>query len=163
VPLVEEGRALTTAKIAQHDYDLRQILGRQLTEAMIPAYEGWFDHWDERVAAAVAQHEALQLPYEVFYHNIVALDAAGGLTILQFDTSLPAAARMLAERGMVAAGVLDSGGSCAVYDVWLDAYVNHGWYFRPPRGAIITLEFAFPQRLPHPLAGSWVERRGKHF
>jgi hypothetical protein len=161
VPLVEEGQALSATQIAQHDYDLRQILGRQMTEAMIPAYEGWFNDWDRHVAEAVAEHERRKLPYEVFYHNIVAIDGAGRITIVQFDTSLPAAAAMLAERGMVAAGVLDSGGSCAVYDVWLDAYLNHGWYFRQPRGAVITLEFAFPQRLPHPLAGSWVDRRGK--
>jgi hypothetical protein len=158
VPLVMDGTPLQAVEIGQNDYDLRQILGRTTGEALRFAYEGWFDEWDARVARVVSEHSAGGRAFATFYHSIIAADASGGIHIRQGEGTLPGLAAALAEEGMVAAGLLDSGGSCALYDAWMASYLNHGWYFREPRGAILLFQLTPTQRLPI-APKSWVGRR----
>ena len=160
VPLVVEGRALSPVEIAVQDYDLRQILGRNNDEQIAYAYEGWFDEWDRRVREAVSGHERQGNAFESFYHSYIGLDRDGNIFIGQQEATLPALARELADRGIVAAGILDSGGSCAIYDVWMASYLNHGWYFRENRGAILVFELLSSQRLPRD-DGTWIQHRRK--
>jgi hypothetical protein len=148
VPLVIGGRALSPVEIAVEDYDLRQLLGRDAEAAICYAYEGWYDRWADRVAEVLAEHANRGRPFAVFYHSILALDAAGDIHLRQVEGTLPGLATDLAREGMVAAGVLDSGGSCALYDPWLGAYLNHGWYFRESRGAVVVFQLRATQRVP---------------
>jgi hypothetical protein len=160
VPLVVGGNPLSATAIAQRDYDLRQLFGRDAEEAIRYAYEGFgSESWDARVAEAVTAHERGGRPFATFYHSALALDRAGNLLIRQVEGTLPGLAAGLAADGVVAAGLLDSGGSCALYDVWLGGYLNHGWYFREPRGAILLFQLTSPQRLPPDDFGSWKRRR----
>lgn len=161
VPLVIDGRPLSAVEIAQHDYDLRQILGRQAQAATDYIYAGWFDQWNSRVEQAVLQHEKSGRPFEKFYHSILALDQADNIHIWQVHDTLPHLANELATEGMTAAGILDSGGSCALYDVWMKNYLNHGWYFREPRGSILVFELALLARTPKDEADLWIHQRGK--
>lgn len=161
VPLVVDGRPLPTAEIAAHDYDLRQFLGRGSGDAIREAYAGWFDRWAERVAAAVARQEQAGEPFARFYHSVLGVDRAGTVHVRQTEADLPGLASDLAREGLWAAGLLDSGGSCAVYDAWLGGYVNHGWYFREPRGAVLVFELTTPQRVPRDEPGAWVRRRAQ--
>ena len=114
VPLVVNGHALTAVEIAQNDYDLRQILGRAASDHIRYAYEGWFAEWDERVARIVSSHELSGQPFARFYHSILGIDEAGNVHIRQVEGVLPDLANDLAREGIVDAGILDSGGSCAL-------------------------------------------------
>lgn len=147
VPLVVDQRPLSAVQIAQSDYDLRQILGRDDEGPLVYAYSGWFRDWDARVEQVVTEHEREGKPFSLFYHSILALDRAGNVTIRQQEGTLPQLAEDLHREGFAAAGVLDSGGSCALYDVWMESYLNHGWYFREPRGSILVFELKSTQRL----------------
>ncbi len=160
VPLVVDGCAQPPVVIAQSNYDLRQIIGRDKESAIRYAYEGWFDEWDERVAEVVSEHLQAGEPLKRFYHNVLGIDGDGNIHIRQQDATLPGLAEELVADGIVAAGLLDSGGSCALYDVWMADYINHGWYFREPRGAVLVFELQSSQRLPKSSADSWVHRRG---
>ena len=160
VPLVVDAAPLATTKIAQYDYDLRQIFGRDAEKAIRYAYDGLSNgSWNARVAELVAEHELHDHPYPPFYHSVLALNHKGHVIILQSESTLPDLARRLAEDGMVAAGLLDSGGSCALYDPWLESYLNHSWYFRESRGAILVFELTSMQRLPQSRPGAWIQRR----
>jgi len=159
VPLVADGRALPTAEIARADYDLRQIVGRHNETPIRHAYEGWFDEWDDRVEKIVAAHQRIGRPFETFYHSVLGIDAAGNVLIRQKESTLPDLANSLQSEGIVAAGLLDSGGSSAIYDVWSASYLNHGWYYREPRGAILLFELTWTRRLPDHTPDSWVCRR----
>jgi hypothetical protein len=161
VPLVVDRRPLEPVEIAREDYDLRQILGRDAEAEMRYAYEGWFDQWDARVSEVVAEHQRLAKPFASFYHSVLATDAGGAIHILQTEGSLPQLAQELAREGMTAAGLLDSGGSCALYDPWMAGYLNHNWYYREPRGAILVFELSATQRLPMDQTDSWLARRRK--
>ena len=161
VPLVVDGRALSTSRIARADYDLRQIVGRHHEDPIRYAYQGWFERWDARVEEIVAEHERSGRPFATFYHSVLGIDGAGNVLIRQKEATLPELAGSLASEGMVGAGVLDSGGSPAIYDLWSASYLNHGWYFREPRGAILVFELIHPQRIPEDRPGSWIQRRRK--
>lgn len=147
VPLVAQGRALPAEEIARRNYDLRQMLGRDESTSARRAYEAWPQGWDERVAEAVAEHRRGGRPFASFYHGVLALDGEGGVVIRQLESPLPELAEELAREGFAAAGLLDSGGSCALYDPWLPGYLNRGWYFREPRGAVLVFELRAGQRL----------------
>lgn len=163
VPLVIDGRPLSTVEIAKYDYDLRQIFGRD------PAYEpiidyihaGGFSEWDKRVEQEVLKHEKNNMPFEKFYHSILAVDRSNDLHIRQVEGTLPVLAKELAGEGMTAAGILDSGGSCALYDIWMASYLNHGWYFREPRGSILVFELTSLLRTPKDEADFWIHQRGE--
>jgi hypothetical protein len=161
VPLVTPDGPLDAEAIALHDYDLRQLLGRDtVAEARIlEVYRSCFDGWDDAVRAVVAAHRAEGRPFAAFYHSILALDHAGVIHILQCDGALPDLARQVAAEGMAQAGVLDSGGSCALYDVSLATFLNHGWYYREARGALLVFELSSSQRVPDDRPGSWAHRR----
>jgi hypothetical protein len=155
VPLVRGGQAVPTVEIARNNYDLRQILGRDAVDEINLAYTGWPDRWDGLVGSLVNEHLAARRPFEVFYHSVLGIDRTGQIHIWQLDTDLPGLANLLASEGVEAAGLLDSGGSCALYDPWLGSYLNHGWYFREPRGAILLFELNSWERLPESRDGSW--------
>jgi hypothetical protein len=155
VPLVKDSRPMSPAEIALDDYDLRQIFGRQAEEEINHAYAGWYADWSSRVAALTQDHIQRGRPFAVFYHSILALDCNGLIRILQLDGTLPELAESLAADGIVAAGLLDSGGSCALYDPWLGGYLNHGWYYREPRGAVLVFELKTRERIPEPRPGQW--------
>src|SRR5207245_2248049 len=104
--------------------------GRDAESAIRYAYAGWFGEWERRVGEVVAQHRTHGRSFAQFYHSILALDGVGNVAIRQVEGTLPDLAEALARDGFVGAGVLDSGGSCAIYDVWMASYLNHGWYFR---------------------------------
>jgi hypothetical protein len=161
VPLVVEGRALPILQIAQANYDLRQIVGRHNESPIRHAYEGWFDQWDARVEKAVTAHQRIGRPFETFYHSVLGVDATGNILVRQKEAALPELASSLASEGIVAAGLLDSGGSPAIYDVWSASYLNHGWYHRQPRGAILLFELGWVRRLPEHRPDSWVCRRAQ--
>ena len=160
VPLVRDGNALDPVEIAQGDYDLRQILGRNADVALRYAYEGWFECWEERVRELVSAQVRESRPFESFYHSVLALDADGNIHIFQLESTLPDLALNLAAQGMISAGLLDSGGSCAIYDAWMGSYLNHGWYFRERRGAVIALQFKTIQRIPQSPDFWFLGRRG---
>ncbi|NQT15241.1 MAG: hypothetical protein HQ582_20965 [Planctomycetes bacterium] len=159
VPLVADGQPLGPVPIAQADYDLRQIVGRATEGPIRYAYQGWFDRWDARVEEIVSTHQQAERPWETFYHSVLGLDAAGNAVIRQKEATLPDLADSLASEGIVAAGLLDSGGSSAIYDVWSASYLNHGWYYRRPRGAILLFEFRWTRRLPEDWPSLWTQRR----
>jgi hypothetical protein len=159
VPLVAGGRPLGPVPIARGDYDLRQIVGRANEDPIRHANQGWFDRWDDRVDEIVSSHEQTGRPWETFYHSVLGLDAAGNVLIRQKEATLPDLANSLASEGIVAAGLLDSGGSSAIYDVWSASYLNHGWYYRRPRGAILLFELRWTRRLPEDWPGLWTQRR----
>ena len=159
VPLVIDGRPLEAAEIARADYDLRHSLGRKCTDIMQYVYNGWYDAWDRRVEDAIRDHERSGRAFAVFYHSILGQDASGGIHVFQREGTLNGLARSLASEGICQAGILDSGGSCAVYDVWLDSYLSHGWYFREPRGAILVFELRSYERIPTARAEYWIRRR----
>lgn len=159
VPLVEDGHALTNLDIALHDYDLRHILGRSAITDIRYVYDGWYDKWETRLAEVLARRNHSQRSDARFYHSILGIDGSGCIHIIQEEGTLPDLAGMLERRGIVNAGVLDSGGSCALYDVWLESYLNHGWYFREPRGSILVFELSTEQRIPRTELGSWSNRR----
>lgn len=161
VPLVVDGRAVPVVEIARADYDLRQIVGRHNETPIRHAYAGWFDEWDERVEKIVAAHQRIGRPFETFYHSALGIDAAGNVLIRQKEATLPDLADSLRSEGIVAAGLLDSGGSPAIYDVWSASYLNHGWYYREPRGAILLFELTWTRRLPDHAPDSWVCRRAQ--
>jgi hypothetical protein len=162
VPLVVGSNPLDAVAIAQRDYDLRQVLGREAEPIIRYVYEGFGDgRWNARVAEVVSAHEQSGRPFATFYHSVLALDRDGNVLIRQVEGTLPGLALRLAADGIVHAGLLDSGGSCALYDVWLDSYLNHGWYFREPRGAILVFELTSTQRLPLDKPGAWIQRRRK--
>jgi hypothetical protein len=160
VPLVAEGRALPMVPIAQANYDLRQVVGRHNEAPIRHAYEGWFDEWNARVEKVVAHHQRIGRPFETFYHSALGIDAEGNVLIRQREATLPDLAGSLESEGMVAAGLLDSGGSSAIYDVWSASFLNHGWYYREPRGAILLFELSHTRHLPRFARDSWVCRRG---
>ena len=160
VPLVIGGSPLPAVEIAKNDYDLRQILGRQVDDQIQYVYESWFDEWDVRVEEVVSEHEKKGLPFSVFYHSILGLDKSGNIHIRQIEGTLPDLAKSLAREGIVAAGLLDSGGSCALYDLWMGSYLNHGWYFREPRGSILVFELKSKERIPMDKPNSWIRKRG---
>lgn len=159
VPLVVDGEPLSAREIAREDYDLRQILGRDADALIQQAYEGWFDEWDERVDEAVAALEAASGSFACFYHSVIALDRHGRVLIVQREATLPELARTLAADGIFQAGLLDSGGSCAVYDAWAESYINHNWYYREPRGAILLFELTHHLNVPDAERDSWRLRR----
>lgn len=159
VPLVKNGEALSASEIAKRNYDLRQILGRHAESEIQHAYAGWFDEWNQRVDDAVSMHESLNREFASFYHSIIAIDEDGNIRIMQQDGALPDLAVSLQQAGIRAAGLLDSGGSCAIYDVWMASYLNHGWYFREPRGAVLLFVLETNQKLPKPRHDSWLRRR----
>jgi hypothetical protein len=158
VPLVIDKEPLSALQIAQNDYDLRQLLGRKAEEPIKYAYKGWFDQWNQRVAEVVAQHEREKKPFATFYHSIIAMDEEGQIHIRQQEGALPELAESLKAEGMIAAGILDSGGSCALYDVWVGNYLNHSWYFREARGAIIVFQLNTKLRIPLD-EKSWIHQR----
>ena len=157
VPLVRNSLPVSPHEIAENDYDLRQIVGRNEIDAIDQAYEGWYSEWSTRVGQIVQRHIDRGLRFEVFYHSILALDDRGSIRIYQLDGALPDLASRLVSEGIVAAGLLDSGGSCALYDPWIGGYLNHGWYFREPRGAALVFELKAQERLPEPRWNSWYE------
>jgi hypothetical protein len=160
VPLVIDGSPLDAVTIAQHDYDLRQVLGRDAEAAIQYAYDGFGDgRWNTRVAEVVSAHKRSARPFATFYHSLLALDREGNVLIRQVEGALPGLAIDLTAEGIVSAGLLDSGGSCSLYDVWLESYLNHSWYFREPRGAILVFELTPTQRLPQDKPGVWIQRR----
>lgn len=161
VPLVVDGQALSPVEIAQNDYDLGHILGRQAEEAMRYAYQGWFDEWDERVEKVVLEHQNSGKDLAKYYHSILGLDESKNIHLFQVEGALAELAGMLASEGITTAGVLDSGGSCALYDVWMGSYLNHSWYFREPRGSILVFELGSRQRIPQDRPNSWIHRRKK--
>jgi hypothetical protein len=161
VPLIANGRALSAVEIAQNNYDLRQIVGRGADEAIRYAYEGWFDQWDARVEKVVSDHIKSGAGFARYYHSILGLDESSNVYLYQIEGTLPDLANTLAREGIVAAGVLDSGGSCALYDVWMGSYLNHNWYFREPRGGILVFELSSYQRIPRSTPDSWFNRRRK--
>ena len=163
VPLVVHGRGLTAVEITPYDYDLRQILGREAEPDIRHAYEGWFDDWRQRTTEATARFELGGRQPPQFYHSVLGLDHDDNIVIRQVEADLPGLAATLAREGVRAAGVLDSGGSCAIYDVSRGHYLNHGWYFREPRGAIIVLELTIQQRIPQDRATAWIRRRNQQF
>ncbi len=160
VPLVIDNKPLSATDIAVHDYDLRQILGRNESEAVKFCYKGWFSKWNERVRLIVQQHQETRKPFASFYHSIIAISEKGDLHIKQLEGTLPAIANKLSSKGFQAAGLLDSGGSCAIYDRWLSGYLNHGWYFRPKRGSIIVLELKRKDRIPIDSSEHWINYKG---
>jgi hypothetical protein len=155
VPLVKHGAPVSVADIAMADYDLRQVFGRTSEWEIRWVYEGWYDKWEERIAELVAEYQERRREFEVFYHSILALDGSGAIQILQVDATLPQLAEDLARAGTVSAGLLDSGGSCALFDPWLQGYLNHGWYFREARGAVLCFELRAMERLPKSAASAW--------
>ena len=155
VPLVKQAQPQSPIEIAENDYDLRQIFGRAAETEINHAYAGWYDGWNSRVAALTRAQMQHRRPFELFYHSVLALDGNGDIHIFQLDGRLPELAERLAADGIVAAGLLDSGGSCALYDGWLGGYLNHGWYYREPRGAILVFELKTKQRIPRPRPGQW--------
>lgn len=157
VPLVKDASPVPTAEIAKSDYDLRQIFGRGAEEDMRRIYAGWFGAWDERIAEVLNAYLQAERSLEVFYHSCIGLDAAGAIHIWQKDAALDGLARDLASQGILAAGLLDSGGSCALYDPWLQGYLNHGWYFREPRGAVICFQLRTEERIPED-SNTWFRR-----
>jgi hypothetical protein len=159
VPLVKNGKSLSPCEIAQSDYDLRHIFGHSNTEEIASAYDVWYEGWNDRVAQLVSRKLQDGTPFEVYYHSVIGIGSSGAIRILQSDSTLPDLARELAKSGLLAAGLLDSGGSCAVYDNWLGGYLNHGWYFREPRGAILAFRLKAPERIPEPKIGSWIRSR----
>ena len=158
VPLVGAGNALQPVEIARRDYDLRQLLGRDDTASMQHVYAGWYESWDERVEMAVNEHILHGREFASFYHSAIGIDAEGGIHILQTEATLPDLAQELARLGMVNAGLLDSGGSCALYDARLGSYLNHGWYFREPRGAVVAIQLNHRERVPA-MSGYWFQKR----
>ncbi|MFC1476411.1 hypothetical protein ACFL5S_00445 [Fibrobacterota bacterium] len=159
VPLVVSGKALPAVEIAKNDYDLRQIVGRDAEEEMSYAYEGWFDQWEGRVEKLVKKWENEQHLFSIFYHSILAIDESGNIHIFQREGTLPSIACDLVKDGMVAAGLLDSGGSCSLYDVWMGGYLNHCKYYREPRGSILLFLLNNTQDIPMNTPGIWMERR----
>lgn len=159
VPLVTDGRALSAEEIAINDYDLRQIFGRHANAAIQYAYEGWYTEWENRVRHIVTEYKRSGQCFATFYHSILAMDDNGDIHIRQVEGVLSDLAEALAREGMVAAGVLDSGGSCALYDVWLASYLNHSSYFREARGAVLVFALTSSQRIPSDTSGTWIERR----
>jgi hypothetical protein len=161
VPLVRKSAAVPLVEIAQNDYDLRHIFGRNASEDYFTPYRPgvWFNKWDEEVAARTAQYLENGLRPEVYYHSALAVDASGNIRIYQCDSALDKLAELIAWDGMVAAGLLDSGGSCALYDPWLRGYLNHGWYYREPRGAALAFQLNSYERIP--VAASWFSTRAR--
>lgn len=157
VPLVIDGRPLSAVEIAQNNYDLRQIFGLDDSyETTINyIYDGWFDEWNSRVEEKVLQHENSGRPFATFYHSILALDEHNNVNIWQIEGTLPELAKKLVKKGMVNAGLLDSGGSCAMYDVWMGTYLNHGWYYRESRGSILVFELKSHERYPMDAEDVW--------
>ncbi len=158
VPLVKNSEPLSAAEIAVDDYDIRQILGRD-AQGLDYIYDGWYDQWEARVTEATNEHQRQGKPFSVFYHSIIATDKDGQIIIYQKEGSLPALANQLAQQGIVNAGLLDSGGSCALYDVWMGSFLNHGWYYREPRGSIMVFELNSESRLPEDTPSAWINRR----
>jgi len=148
VPLVIDFKPLNPYEIAIHDYDLRQILGRHSTRDIQYIYEGWYDEWESRIKKTIADFEKKNKFYESYYHSILCLDSEKNVYIYQIEGTLPELANMLSREGIQYAGILDSGGSCAIYDDWLKSYLNHGWYFREPRGSILLFELENSERIP---------------
>jgi hypothetical protein len=161
VPLVEDGRALAAQEIAVHDYDLRQFVGRKPTPAILAAYADWPKHWPERVRQLIGEQKASQQPIASFYHSAIGCTTDGAWHLIQREATLPDLARDLAQLGLVSAGLLDSGGSVALYDAWLDTFLSHSWYYRQPRGAVLLLEMNLPQRIPAERRESWRHQRRK--
>jgi len=159
VPLVKDGKPVPPVEIAKSDYDLRQILGRSAEKEIAAAYGEWYDGWESAVERLVEDRLASGRPFEVFYHSVLGIDRSGAIRLYQRDADLPGLAEALVADGIVSAGLLDSGGSCALYDPWLEGYLNHGWYFREPRGAILLFELKARERIPEPRPGSWTSRR----
>jgi len=148
VPLVINNNPLSAPEIAVHDYDIRQILGRDSTTVLQYIYQGWYDEWESRIKKIITDFEKKNRSWESFYHSILCLDFDKNVYIYQMEGTLPELAEKLAGEGMVYAGMLDSGGSCAIYDAWLKSYLNHGWYFREPRGSILVFELDHSERIP---------------
>ena len=148
IPLVINGKSLSPVEIAQNDYDLRQIIGRQEEDKINHIYDGWFKDWEARVKEIVLEHETNGLPFESFYHSILAVDNNKNIHIRQLEGTLPGIAKSLAEEGIHNAGLLDSGGSCAIYDVGLENYLNRSWYYREPRGSILVFQLKSKIRIP---------------
>jgi hypothetical protein len=159
VPLVTEGSPLSAPDIASYDYDLRHILGSDGDAALQSAYAAWYEAWDPLVREIVRVHQENGGSFASYYHSILALDRSANLHILQREGRLPELAADLAKEGMVYAGILDSGGSCALHDVWMGSHLNHGWYFREPRGSILVFQLKANQRIPKASKDSWLIRR----
>jgi hypothetical protein len=159
VPLVVGGNPLSAVEIASHDYDLRQVLDQDAERAIQYAYDGWYDKWDERVREIVQAHQNQGRGFAVYYHSILGVDRSKDIHVFQMEGRLPELAVALAKKGITDAGILDSGGSCALYDVWMGSYLNHGWYFREPRGSILVFELKSTQRIPEATEDSWFCRR----
>ncbi|WP_306536340.1 hypothetical protein [Geobacter sp.] len=159
VPLVKNSKAVSPQEIAKNDYDLRHIFGRNAQKEFFSPYDLWYDGWNQRVDEVVQKHIDSGIPFETYYHSILGIDSYGSVVIYQIDCELPKIAEQLAEEGVIAAGLLDSGGSCAIYDTWINGYLNHGWYFREPRGAILTFKLKSIERIPVPKTGTWHQSR----
>ncbi|MBN2411105.1 hypothetical protein JXQ31_05380 [candidate division KSB1 bacterium] len=148
VPLVIDNKPLNAHEIAVHDYDLRQILGRDSTGDIQYIYEGWYNEWESRIQKVIADFTKQNKSFESFYHSILCLDSDKNVYIYQLEGALPELAQKLVQEGIQYAGLLDSGGSCAIYDAWLKCYLNHGWYYREPRGSILLFELDNSERIP---------------
>jgi hypothetical protein len=159
VPLVVDQRALSSFEIAVNDYDLRQILGRDAEDEIRRAYDGWYGKWNANIAKTMEDWDRNQKSYSVFYHSIIAVDGNGCIHIFQQEGALPIIANELVKQGIVAAGLLDSGGSCCLYDPWMASYLNQCRYYREKRGAILVFELKSNQWIPVNENGSWLQRR----
>lgn len=146
VPLVIDSSPLTAIEIAKHDYDQRQIFGREYEELEY-IYDGWYDNWNERVEEKLSAFIKEGRSYASFYHSVLSIDKDNAVHVTQLEGTLPQIAEQMANDGMVSAGLLDSGGSCAIYDAWLPGFLNHGWYYREPRGAVLVFELASQNKI----------------
>ncbi len=155
VPLVVDGRPLNPVAIAREDYDLRQILGRDSEAEIQDAYRGWFAEWDARVAQAVQRHRQRGRPFGSFYHSVLASDPDNGVHIYQMEGRLPEIAETLAKDGMRDAGLLDSGGSCAVRP--LDRRILEPQLVLPrTAGAVLVFGLDTTLRVPADPSNSWL-------
>jgi len=159
IPLVREGVALPASEIACNVYDLRQIFGRNAVDKIRYAYEGWHDQWDGRVTELLEDPRNDATRSSAFYHSILSLDDSGAIGIHQMEGDLCEISQSLQAKGVQCAGLLDSGGSCALYDVARESFLNHSWYYREPRGAVIVFQLTADERIPEAQAGSWMRRR----
>jgi hypothetical protein len=148
VPLVKNGKIIPINDIAGYDYDLRHIFGRNAHDLIQLAYEDWPANWQSRIDELVKQYQQNNHPFEKYYHSLICQDKDQNYTVIQRYGSFPELAHQMGDAGIIHAGLLDSGGSCAIYDAWLKSYLNHSWYFREARGAILVFELKSIDLLP---------------
>lgn len=159
MPIIWDGNAMRVEDIAIHDYDLRHFFGFDADDSIQFAYEGWYQQWPQRVKNLVYDFEKRNLQYQSYYHSIIGVDRNDDIQIWQIEGTIPDIAKQLAINGIVRAGILDSGGSCAIYDGWMCQFLNHSWYYREPRGSILVLKLDLEQQIPQNFINSWVQRK----